>query len=168
MNRPVHDQLIEILPKLKRFTLALTGSSVEADDLLQATCLRALENLDKWQAGTRLDSWMYRMAQNLYKNQLRHDHVKMRHLREAVDTVNGMTDGVAQAVHKDTLSHLSSHLADLPNDQRTVLLLVAVEGYGYAEAATILDIPIGTVTSRLARARSSLQASLAKKGSAHD
>lgn len=152
----IREQMIELMPRLQRFTYSLTGSRADAEDLLQATYVRAIENLDKWVVGSRLDSWMYRMAQNIHKNNLRHGSVKAGHQQVEMAAENRNVDGVGEAIHKDALKRVSVSIDRLPDEQRTVLLLVAVEGYGYKEAAAILEVPIGTVTSRLARARQAL------------
>lgn len=156
MDYRVREQMIELLPRLQRFTYALTGTKADGEDLLQATYLRAIENLDKWAVGSRLDSWMYRMAQNLHRNNLRHANVKRIHLVKSKAEGRNVFDGVGDAMHQDELKKVAKSIDRLPGNQRAVLLLVAVEGYGYSEAAEILEVPIGTVTSRLARARQTL------------
>lgn len=156
VNSQIRQQMTAILPQLQRFAFALTGSHADAEDLLQATCLRAIENLDKWHAGTRLDSWMYRLAQNIFKNEIRHNAVKRRHQQAVLSEDARSVDGVNEAVHKNELQKVALSIEKLPQEQRTVLLLVAVEGYGYKEAAEILDVPMGTITSRLSRARKTL------------
>lgn len=152
--------MIELLPRLQRFAYALTNSKADGEDLLQATYLRAIENLDKWVVGSRLDSWMYKMAQNIHINNMRHVAVKRRHLEKSTIEAGRVFDGIGESIHQDELKKVASSIDQLPGDQRAVLLLVAVEGFGYAEAARILDVPIGTVTSRLARARQSLSTSV--------
>lgn len=164
MDFNIRDQIITLLPRLRRFVFSLTGSQADADDLLQDTCVRAIENLDKWEVGSRLDSWMYRMAQNIHKNNIRHMVVKTRHQQAVTAEGESFTDGVGDITHKDELQKVSRSINSLPGDQRTVLLLVAVEGYGYREAADILDVPIGTVTSRLARARQALSETVQRQG----
>ena len=152
--------MIELLPRLQRFAYALTNSRADGEDLLQATYLRAIENLDKWVVGSRLDSWMYKMAQNIHINSMRHAAVKRRHLEKSAIEAGNVFDGVGAAIHQDELKKVATSMSQLPGDQRAALLLVAVEGFGYAEAAKILDVPIGTVTSRLARARQALSSSI--------
>lgn len=119
--------MIALLPRLRRFAFALTGAWADADDLVQATCARAIERLDQWQVGTRLDSWMYRIAQNLHRNGLRKDRNRAAHLSE-VDA--GAVDETSQnrPVDRLALRDLDRAIARLPADQRVVLLLVAVEG----------------------------------------
>lgn len=157
--------MIALLPRLRRFAYALTGAWPDADDLVQQTCLRSIDRLEQWEAGTRLDSWMYRIAQNLHRNGLRRERRAAAHLREVgaeevdIRAMNGPVDRLA-------LKEAEAALARLPDEQRAVLLLVAVEGYSYAEASMVLDLSPGTVASRVSRARTALGAML--DGGKHD
>jgi RNA polymerase sigma-70 factor (ECF subfamily) len=150
--------MLELMPRLRRFACGLTGSLNEGDDLVQATYERAIRYADTWQPGTRLDSWMFRIARNVHLNELRSRRVRGEHLRAvaAEDEADPREDRVAEA--KLTLASVMAFLERLPEEQRTVLLLICVEGLSYKEAAETLDLPIGTVTSRLARARLTLAA----------
>ncbi len=155
MDRRIEMEMIALLPRLRRFAFAITGSWPDADDLVQATCARAIERLELWETGSRLDSWMYRIAQNLHRNDLRKNKVRRSHLREVgasdVDTVspNAPMDRLA-------LGDLGAALKRLPADQRMALVLTAVEGRGYQEVADLLEMSPGTVASRVSRARASL------------
>lgn len=154
-------QLVELMPRLRRFAQGLTGSAADADDLVQSTLERALEKLEQWQPGTRLDSWLYRIAQNLWIDQLR--SVRSRGVAvdvEALDSVVG-SDGRITSEQQLTMRDTRRAMAALPEEQRAVLMLVAIDEMSYAEAAQALDIPIGTVMSRLSRARRSLAERLA-------
>ena len=144
-----------LLPRLRRFALALTGRSAEADDLVQDTVERALRSLNRFTPGTRMDSWMFRIAQNLWIDRLRATKVRggMVNLDEAS---NAGFDGVRAAEAHTLLSATLRALGELPLEQREVVALVLIEGMPYREAADILEVPIGTVTSRLARAREAL------------
>ena len=147
-----------LLPRLRRFAFALTGSMDEGDDLVQATYERALDRLGQWQNGTRLDSWMFRIAHNLHRNNLRSARVRARH-HSAIDP-----DAVARPNGPDatearmTLDAIRRFVWRLPADQQAALVLVCVEGLSYKEAAHVLDVPMGTLTSRLGRARIALNA----------
>ncbi len=155
MDGEIEEEMIALLPRLRRFAFALTGAWSDADDLVQATCMRAIERLDQWENGTRLDSWMYRIAQNLHRNDLRKERTRASHLREVgTDQV----DTVSQNVPADRLAlqDLGAAMQRLPPDQRAVLLLIAVEGRSYQEAADLLDLPPGTIASRVSRARTDL------------
>ena len=146
--------LIALIPRLRRFARALTGGRDEADDLAQAALERALNHLDQWQHGTRLDSWMFRITQNLWFDWLRgHEgrHQRFVDLDEAADIpgADGRRDGEARV----ELQRVLDAIARLPPEQRAVMALVCVESCSYKEAAEALQIPVGTVMSRLARAR---------------
>ncbi len=147
-------QLLAAAPALLRFARYLTGSAADAEDLAQETCARAIGSRDGFRPGTRLDSWLYRIAQNTHRNAIRAGKVRARHLEEAIATAPIGADGGAEAATE--LSAVRARIARLPVEQRKVLLLVA-EGHRYAEVAEILGVPIGTVMSRLSRARATLK-----------
>lgn len=145
--------------RLRRFALSLTGNRTDADDLVQDAVERALLHLDQWQRGTRLDSWMFRIAQNLFIDARR---TAKRRRRVVIDTgdaqVDAGFDGVRAAEARITWAQTCAALATLPQDQRSAVALVLIDGMSYRDAADVLDIPIGTLTSRLARARDALAA----------
>ena len=149
--------MVALLPRLRRFSLAMTRSEADADDLVQATCERAIANLEKWEPGTRLDSWMYRIAQNLHRNVIRQSKRRESHLSVVEATADSHNDGEAAAMAQMALKDVVAQIGQLPEEQRMILLLVVVEGRRYRDVAEILDLPIGTVTSRLARARDNLR-----------
>jgi len=156
----IRSRMIELLPRLRRFSYALTGDKDKADDLVQDTCERALAHLDQWKPGTSLDSWMYRIAQNIWV-----DHHRGRKVHGPVsdlDEVENMAgvDGRHVTESRLTLAAVNAGIARLPADQQVLIAMVCVEGVSYKEAAGILDIPIGTVMSRLSRARQALYAAL--------
>jgi RNA polymerase sigma-70 factor, ECF subfamily len=148
------DQLVSLMPRLRRFAIGLTSSTHEGDDLVQAACQRALERSEQWQPGTRLDSWMYRIMQTIWLDRLRAGAIRTAFLREQVE--EPAVDGVRDMHARITLRRVRQILEQLPEQQRSVLLLVCVEGLSYREASAVLDVPIGTVMSRLARARQTL------------
>ena len=156
MDQSIGQEMAALLPRLRRFAYGLTGSIDAGDDLVQSACERALSRLHQWQAGTRLDSWMYRIMQNLWFDELRSG--RRREVATESDVLDAMTGGDAESemASRLDLAAVRRHMADLPPDQRAVLLLVSVEGLTYKEAAAVLDVPIGTVMSRLARARLAL------------
>jgi RNA polymerase sigma-70 factor (ECF subfamily) len=149
--------MLDLLPRLRRFAYGLTGSVEEGDDLVQATCERAIRAIDTWQAGTRMDSWMFRIARNQFFNQIRAAKVRGPHLELADNDSRLQVDGAGAVESQLTLAAVRRLAARLPEEQRSVLMLVCVEGLPYKEVAQILDLPIGTVTSRLARARLTLK-----------
>ena len=155
----VRQQMVALLPRLRRFALSLSGNRADADDLVQDTVERALANLHRWERGTRLDSWMFRIAQNLNI-----DAARARKRRGAVvsDTLeaaeNVATDGERAAHSQIQFHRLQAAMASLPDEQRSAVALVLIDGMSYRDAAEVLDIPIGTLTSRRARAREALAA----------
>jgi RNA polymerase sigma-70 factor (ECF subfamily) len=149
-------QLVELIPRLRRFARSLTGSAANGDDLVQSTLERALLRSDQWEAGTRLDSWLYRIAQNQWIDQIRAAKVRGE-LADPGDMLNVVgVDGREATEQELMVADTRRAVAALPEQQRDVLLLVAVEGLSYGDAAQVLGIPIGTVMSRLARARKSV------------
>lgn len=156
----VQGEMIALLPRLRRFALALTGKADVADDLVQATCERAIRHLEQWTPGTRLDSWMYKIAQNLHRSQIRDSSNRLRILEERLPVLPAVLDGAEAADNAATLAQVRALVLALPAEQRAVLMLVCVEGFSYQEVADMLELPLGTVTSRLARARLQLKAAL--------
>jgi RNA polymerase sigma-70 factor (ECF subfamily) len=149
--------MVAILPQLRRFAYGLTGTLADGDDLVQATCERAIANLDKWEIGTRLDSWMFRIAQNLHRNTLRDRRSQAQKLVDLGRDMASSSDGQRHQDNRSTLEAVRRFVTLLPEDQQTILLLVCVEGRSYKEAAEITGLPQGTVTSRLGRARAALR-----------
>lgn len=153
---PVADQLIALLPRLRRFALALCRSGDKADDLVQQACERALASADRFQPGTRFDAWMFRILRNLWIDDIRRR--KTAGVQDDIDDRHDLvgSSGEADVDAKLTLNDTAAAILKLPDDQRDVLMLVCVEEVSYREAAEVLDVPIGTVMSRLARARKAL------------
>jgi RNA polymerase sigma-70 factor (ECF subfamily) len=150
--------MLALLPRLRRFACGLTASVDEGDELMQATVERAIRHIDKWQPGTRLDSWMFQIARNLNLNSIRARKVRGSHLQPVeLDDIRG-EDGRQVVESKLTFDAVRRFLGRLPEEQRVVLLLVCVEGLSYREVAETTGVPVGTVTSRLARARIALRA----------
>lgn len=164
MADDVKRQITELLPRLRRFARALTGDQDRADDLVQETCLRALSRLDQWERGTRLDSWMYRIAQNIWFDRTRAAKVRGDpvELEDALE-VSG-EDGRATVEGRLVLAEVERAMARLPVEQRVVVGLVCVEGMSYGDAADVIGVPLGTVMSRLARARRALFVAIHDEG----
>ena len=150
------EELVELLPRLRRFARGLARHASDADDLCQAAIERALKSQGQWQQGTRLDSWMYRITRNLWIDERRAASRRGVHtpIDDAVTQVAG--DGEAGVEAGALRGDVDGAMSRLPDEQREVVMLVLGEGYAYREAAEILEVPIGTVTSRLARGRESL------------
>lgn len=152
------NELAALLPRLRRFAHALSRDQADADDLTQATVERALKSRDQWQAGTRLDSWSYRIMRNLWIDTTRARSRRMLHEAPADEGLNVGEDprpGMDAALD---LQRIMAAMARLPDDQREVVALILVEGFGYREVSEMLDLPIGTVSSRLVRGRTALLA----------
>lgn len=152
--------LLELLPRLRRFARSLTRDINDADDLCQMALERALNKRDQWQVGTRLDSWMYRITRNIWIDTVRaagrHKHVANDD--DAMENIAG--DDHQRMESRMELNDVDRAMDRLPIEQREAVSLVLVEGFAYKEAAALLDIPIGTLTSRLVRGREALQREL--------
>ena len=145
----------EHIPRLRRYARALTGDRTRADDLVQDCLARAWEKLSLWQRGTNLRAWLFTILHNLYVNDVR--RLKSRPELLALDDA---ALEVPQHANNDgglALRDLDAALRQLPDEQRTVLLLVSLEEMRYEEVARTLGIPVGTVMSRLSRARERLR-----------
>jgi RNA polymerase sigma-70 factor (ECF subfamily) len=148
--------LLAILPRLRRFAASLSHDRADGDDLCQAALEKGLRTRDQWQPGTRLDSWMYRIMRNLWIDEGR---ARQRAARTFAPEEAGADVGYAgdKAVEQAmTLSDVDRAMQALPPEQREAIALVLVEGLSYKEAAAILNIPMGTLTSRLVRGRGAL------------
>ncbi len=153
-------QLSALLPRLRRFARSLTRDHADADDLAQLSLERALNARVQWQTGTRLDSWMYRIMKNAWI-----DEVRSRTRRGRTFAPEEAGAGVGEDVRgsieaRIEVGHVERAMARLPDEQRLAVALVLVEGLSYREASEVLDVPMGTLTSRLVRGRQALMASL--------
>lgn len=166
MSADIREPLVGLLPRLRRFAIGLTGDVSEADDLVQQACEKALRKQHQWQPGTRLDSWMFRIIQTT-----RIDQVRSRRS----DTVSLETNQLPEARDRrsehasenhNTLDKVSRILDQLPEEQRVVMMLIAIEERSYREASDILEVPVGTVMSRLYRARARVHSELGMTTSA--
>lgn len=145
--------LISLLPNLRRYALSLCRSGDLADDLVQTTCEKAFANQSSFQSGTRLDAWLFRILRNTWLDSVRKQ--KFETQPDDADDIANVPDPDAGNIAETRLllRRVSDLIEQLPESQREVILLVCVEELSYKEAAGILDIPVGTVMSRLARAR---------------
>ncbi|HAF42553.1 MAG TPA: RNA polymerase subunit sigma-70 [Sphingobium sp.] len=148
--------LLAILPRLRRFAASLSRNRADGDDLCQAALERALKARDQWQPGSRLDSWVYRIMRNLWIDEAR---ARQRAARTFAPEEAGANIG--HAGDRDIEAHMALSDVDramqaLPEEQREAIALVLVEGLSYKEAAQVLGIPMGTLTSRLVRGRGAL------------
>jgi RNA polymerase sigma-70 factor (ECF subfamily) len=145
----------ELIPRLRRYARALTGERNAADDLVQDTLERAWVKLHLWRRGSDLRAWLFTIMHNVYVNQMRTRRNELALDEQSLEMPQRPTQTDLLEVRD-----IDSALRSLPADQREVLLLVALERLSYGEAARALSIPIGTVMSRLARAREKLRAAL--------
>jgi RNA polymerase sigma-70 factor (ECF subfamily) len=162
-SQSIHEQIVALLPRLRRFARNLTRNPHDADDVVQIAVERALTRLDQWRSGARLDSWMFKIVRNAWIDELRSRGRRGKIFLAAEAGENIGTDSMARETE---LLSVQSAMARLPEDQREAVSLVLVEGLPYREAAEVLDVPIGTLTSRLARGREALQALLGTEGDA--
>lgn len=149
-------QIAALLPRLRRFGRTLAHRAEDADDLVQMAIEKALNRTDQWTPGTRLDSWMFRIMQTTWIDEVR---ARERRGQTFLPEEEGEHVGDAASASGSPLDALlvRKAVARLSEEHRAVVGLVLVEGLSYQEAAEALDLPVGTVTSRLARARDALQ-----------
>jgi len=153
----IQEQIVALLPRLRRFARNLVRTPHDADDMVQIAVERALLRLDQWHSDARLDSWLFKILRNAWI-----DEVRSRGRRAKIFMPEEAGEHVGEASMEREIDRLSveAALARLPQDQRLAVSLVLVEGLAYKDAADVLDVPIGTLTSRLARGREALQAML--------
>ena len=153
---PQFHRLVEgEIPRLRRYARALTRRADRADDLVQETLVRAIAKSDLWQAGTDIRAWLFTIMHNQHVNMVR------RAMRDEatvdIEQMSSSLVAITDPTASRQLHELDTALARLPADQREVILLVGLEGMSYEAAAQILDVPVGTVRSRLSRGRDALR-----------
>lgn len=149
----IHNDMVNVIPNLRAFARSLTGNQARADDLVQGALVRALSNLDKFESGTNLRAWLFTILRNLHYSELRKS-------RREVEDVDG-TYAVRLTTSPNQISALElkdfwAALETLSSEQREALILVAASGYSYEDAAGVCDCAVGTVKSRVNRARARL------------
>ena len=142
-----------LIPRLRRYARALTGDAMRADDLVQETLARGWEKRALWQAGSDLRAWLFAIMHNLFVNEIRRRELPTSEMEAAADVPSTQWPPDELLVMRD----LARGLDALSGEQRAVVLLVGLEGMRYEEAARVLSVPIGTVMSRLSRARDLLR-----------
>ena len=152
--------LVDLLPRLRRMARVITGPGADADDLVQTAIERALRSRAQWSPGTRLDSWMFRIMKNAWIDEMRGRTRSGRVFSEEGEVEQIADRSIASMETRLEASAAERALEALPEDQRLAVALVLVEGLSYREAAEALDIPMGTLTSRLVRGRTALVAQL--------
>ena len=153
----VRQQIVALLPRLRRFGRAMTHHAADADDLVQISIERALLRFEQWRPDAKFESWMFGIMRNAWI-----DEVRARGRRGQVLAPEEAGLNVGDNANEAQLRLLSVQkaMATLPDEQRLAVALVLIEGLSYKEAAEALDVPIGTLTSRLARGREALQKQL--------
>lgn len=150
-------EIVELLPRLRRFARALTRHAADADDLVQIAVERALAGPLPGGAPGSTEHWLFRITRNAWIDELR----RRGRWREVLAPAEAGADvGTADDEDRETLLSIQQAMQELPPEQRLAVALVLVEGLSYQEAARVLEIPVGTLTSRLARAREALQSAL--------
>ncbi len=153
-------EIVGLLPRLRRFARALAHAPADADDLVQLTVERALTRRDQWRSGTRLDSWMFRIMKNAWIDETRARSRQGGLFAPAEAGERVGDDGAGAMEARLAAAEVERAMARLPAEQRLAVALVLVEGLTYDEAAEVLEIPAGTLTSRLVRGRMALVAEL--------
>ncbi len=155
-SRRLREEILEALPRLRRFARSLAANRHDGDDLMQATVERVLDK--GIPDGVEILRWMFKVCRNLWIDELRAAEVRQRAAQRPELAEEPVVSGEDVALGELTLREVEQAMKALPDDHRAVLALVAVEGLSYREAAVVLETPIGTVMSRLARARAALAA----------
>jgi RNA polymerase sigma-70 factor (ECF subfamily) len=153
LNPSLRDAMLAAVPSLRAFAISLSGNIDRADDLVQETLLRAIANIDSFQPGTNMSAWMFTILRNLFRSEYR------KRRREVEDTDGSYAESLKS--HPEQHSRMEfqefrAALAKLPPDQREALILVGASGFSYEEAASICDCAVGTIKSRVNRARTRL------------
>lgn len=155
-SRTFETELVALLPRLRRFAHGLCRDAAEADDLTQMCVERALRSRNQWQPGTRLDSWAYRILRNLWIDTARSRSRKRKFEAPPEEAEFVGQDPRGQIETSLELQRAMVAMQRLPDEQREIVALILIEGFGYREVSEMLDLPIGTVSSRLVRGRTAL------------
>jgi len=156
-------ELVALIPRLRRFARALAGDADRADDLVQDALEKALSRREQFEAGSRLDSWLYSIIRNRWISDWRRRRTRGEEvdMNDAID-LPGM-DGREEYERHQRLAAAQAALGSLPPQQRETVVLVLVEGLSYREAGAVMGVSEGTVASRLARAKTALEVGLPKE-----
>lgn len=146
----------DMLPRLRRFAYSLSRDPADADDLAALAVERAIRSRHRWQEGTRLDSWLFRITRNLWIDEARSRARKSRWEAPADSAEEVGHDPRDDLDRSLEARRVMAAMSRLPDEQREVVALILVEGFGYREVAEMLELPIGTVSSRLVRGRTAL------------
>jgi RNA polymerase sigma-70 factor (ECF subfamily) len=158
LDPSTRDAVLGSIPNLRAFAISLCGNVDRADDLVQETILRALANIDSFQPGTNMAAWLFTILRNLFRSEYR------KRRREVEDVEGKYADNMKSQPDQEgriELQEFRGALAQLPSDQREALILVGASGFSYEEAAEICECAVGTIKSRVSRARARLAELLA-------
>jgi RNA polymerase sigma-70 factor (ECF subfamily) len=147
------DQILASIPSLRAFAISLSGNVDRADDLVQETILRALANIHSFQPGTNLPAWLFTILRNLFRSEYRK---RRREVEDADGSFAQTLKSNPDQIGRIEFQEFREALAQLPQDQREALILVGASGFSYEEAADICECAVGTIKSRVNRARSRL------------
>nr|WP_279612153.1 sigma-70 family RNA polymerase sigma factor [Burkholderia latens] len=157
--------LPDMLPRLRSFSMRLTANRYDAEELVQRACVRALERAHQLRCGTSPVSWLFSIIHSIWLNELRRRHHRDRLLLEWGDALpETVADPRAASETRVAVGQILAAVERLPEPQRVALLLVSIDGLSYQQAAAALDIPVGTVMSRISRARKAIRAALGASG----
>jgi RNA polymerase sigma-70 factor (ECF subfamily) len=154
----LRDQILAAIPSLRAFAISLSGNVDRADDLVQETILRALANIHSFQPGTNLPAWLFTILRNLFRSEYRK---RRREVEDADGSFAQTLKSNPDQIGRIEFQEFRQALAELPSDQREALILVGASGFSYEEAADICECAVGTIKSRVNRARSRLAKLLA-------
>lgn len=152
----MRDKILEILPGLRRFAFALTGAKHDADDLLQATVEKLLLSAEAPKDNIELQKWAFRVCRNQWIDEVRKQKVRLADDLADTELPVDQIDNDRRLLSRITLEEVNAAMSQLPEKQRVALAMVALGGLSYAEISAALDVPIGTVMSRISRARTEL------------
>ena len=153
LDNATRDSMLAAIPNLRAFGISLTGNVDRADDLVQETILRALKNIDSFEPGTNMSAWLFTILRNLFRSEYR------KRKREVEDATGMYADSLKSQPEQATrleFEELRAALDKLPDDQREAVILVGASGFSYEEAAAICGCAVGTIKSRVNRARNRL------------
>ena len=153
LDNATRDSILSAIPNLRAFGISLTGNVDRADDLVQETILRALKNIDSFEPGTNMSAWLFTILRNLFRSEYR------KRKREVEDATGMYADSLKSQPEQATrleFEELRAALDKLPDDQREAVILVGASGFSYEEAAAICGCAVGTIKSRVNRARNRL------------
>ena len=157
IDTPVRESILAAIPSLRAFAISLCGNVDRADDLVQETLLRALANIDSFQPGSNMPAWLFTILRNLFRSEYRK---RRREVEDADGSYAQSLKSQPEQMSRVEFEEFRTALAKLPHDQREALILVGASGFSYEEAAEICGCAVGTIKSRVNRARSRLSETL--------